>query len=354
MKHNDRDRRQIMPKEGREARIFHGAIVGFGNAALHAHLPAWQHSKYFKIVAVVEPDPERARLASGLIPGASIYADMGPAIAHGDLDFVDICTPSYTHAGLAEKALGAGLHVLCEKPLVTSFESLERIEAAKPSGCVLFTVNNWKHAPIWIKTEDIVSEQKLGPIQSISLIVLRPPNSGGGISDWRRRAETAGGGILLDHGWHQLYLVRSLMTAVPLSVSAKMEYAGSIEETVDLSVRFHAAEARVHLTWRASSRQNRGEITGPNARILINDDHLVALARASAEVRHNFPEHLSGGSHHPAWMEKVVENFQTEIIDETIRGTNLAEARWCARVIHCAYQSSREGSRDVRVDDCAL
>ncbi len=193
----------------------------------------------------------------------------------------------------------------------------------------------------------------MGSIRSVSLAVLRPPNSGGGISDWRRRAETAGGGILLDHGWHQLYLVRSVMNETPVFVSAKMEYAGGIEETADLLIRFHAGEARLHLTWRASLRQNRGEIEGENGRILINDDHLVALASGSPETRHDFPEALSGGSHHLAWMERVVEDFRREILDETIRGANLAEARWCARLIHCAYQSSREGSRDVRVDGLA-
>jgi predicted dehydrogenase len=338
----------------KDGRVLRGALIGFGNAALHAHLPAWHHIEQFRIDAVVEPDPERARLARELIPGASVYADIEPALAPGDLDFVDICTPSYSHAGLVEKALSAGLHVLCEKPLVTSFESLKRIEAARPSGCVLFTVNNWKHAPLWVKTQELLSEKGLGSIESISLAVLRPPNSGGGVLDWRRRAETAGGGILLDHGWHQLYLIRSVVTEAPLYVSAKMDYAGKIEETVDLSIRFHVGEARLHLTWRAPSRQNRGEIAGKNGRILINDDHLVALTGGSPEARHDFPEPLSGGSHHPAWMGKVVENFRREIIDETIRGANLAEARWCARLIHCAYQSSREGSRDVRVDDLAI
>jgi predicted dehydrogenase len=330
-----------------KGRVLRGALIGFGNAALHAHLPAWQRNKHFKIEAVVEPDAERARLARELIPGASVYADIGSAVTPGDLDFVDICTPSYSHAELIEKAFRAGLHVLCEKPLVTSIESLERIEAARPSGSVLFTVNNWKYAPLWIKTQELLSEKSLGPIRFVSLAVLRPPNSGGGISDWRRRAETAGGGILLDHGWHQLYLIHSVMNVSPIAVSAKMEYAEGIEETVDLVIRFHAGEAKLHLTWRASSRHNRGEIAGENGKILINDDHLVALTSERAETRHDFAEALSGGSHHPAWMEKVVEDFHREILDETIRGANLAEARWCARLIHSAYQSGREGSRDI-------
>ncbi|HUJ88960.1 MAG TPA: Gfo/Idh/MocA family oxidoreductase [Syntrophorhabdales bacterium] len=343
----------MMHQDGRRGGVLKGALIGFGNVALQAHLPAFRQNKHFRIDVVVEPDPERARLARELIPGVSVYTDIEPAILRNALDFVDICTPSHSHADLAEKACRAGLHVLCEKPLVTSIEGLERIEAAKASGCVLFTVNNWKHAPLWIKTRELLSEKRLGSVVSVSLTVLRPPNSGGGISDWRRRAETAGGGILLDHGWHQLYLLRSVMNKTPVVVSAKMEYAGNIEETADVLIQFHAGEARLHLTWRASLRQNRGEIKAENGTLLINDDHLVALASGSPETRHDFAEALSGGSHHPAWMERVVEDFRREISDETVCGANLAEARWCARLIHCAYQSSREGSRDVRVDNFA-
>jgi predicted dehydrogenase len=340
-----------MREKRQKGGVLRGALIGFGNAALHAHLPAWQRNHRFRIEAVVEPDPERARLARELIPGASVYADIESAVARGDLDFVDICTPSYSHADLTEKAFRAGLHVLCEKPLVTSIESLKRIEAVMPSGSVLFTVNNWKYAPLWIKTRELLSEKGLGSIRSVSLAVLRPPNSGGGISDWRRRAETAGGGILLDHGWHQLYLIRSVINESPIAISAKMDYAGGIEETVDLVIRFHAGEAKLHLTWRASSRHNEGSIEGESWRILINDDHLVALTSEPTKTRHDFDEALSGGSHHPAWMEKVIEDFHREILDETIRGANLAEARWCARLIDCAYQSGREGSRDIRIDD---
>ena len=339
-----------MREKRQEGRVLRGALIGFGNAALHAHLPAWQGSEHFRIDAVVEPDPQRASLARELIPGASVYADIESVISRGDLDFVDICTPSCSHVALAEKACRAGLHVLCEKPLVISIEGLERIEAARASGCVIFTVNNWKYAPLWIKTQELLSEKRLGSIRSVSLTVLRPSNSGGGISDWRRRPETAGGGILLDHGWHQLYLLRSIMNEAPLVVSAKMEYAGGVEETVDLLIRFRAGEARLHLTWRASSRQNRGAIEGEKGRILINDNHLIASMNGFPETRHEFSEALSGGSHHPAWMERVIEDFGKEILDAKVQGTNLAESRWCAQLIHCAYQSSREKSRDVQAD----
>ncbi len=329
-----------------------GALIGFGSAALHAHLPCYERTERFSIEAVVEPDAGRAEQARRYLRSASIYDRLEPLLEEDRLDFVDICAPSHTHAELVERALGAGLHVLCEKPLVTSFESLKRIEAAHPAGCVLFTVNNWKHAPLWLSAEDIIRQEMHGGVRSVFLSVRRTPASGGGLTDWRR-AGLGHGGILLDHGWHQLYLLHSIVNDLPVQVSAVMSFNGSTDEIADLTIRFSSVEARLHLSWRADARSNHGEIAGDHGRILINDDHLIFLPRNNGGMRHDFDEALSGGSHHPRWMERVFDDFYSEIIDEGVRGRNLDEARWCARLIDLAYKSGREGSHCIRVDDGA-
>jgi predicted dehydrogenase len=335
--------------ERHDDRPLRGAFIGFGNAAARAHLPAWEGNDDFRIVAVAEPDPERARLAAQLLPHADLYRETGPLFCRNDIDFVDICAPSGFHEELVKTACRAGLHVLCEKPLVTSPGGLAMIDEANALGSVVFTVNNWKHAPLWVKTFQLLSEGRIGIVRHVSLAVLRPPNSGGGLTDWRRRREIAGGGILLDHGWHHLYVIRSLMNEAPETISAGMSYAGGVEETVTLTMTFRAAQANVFLTWQGASRRNHGTIRGEKGEILIEDDHLILLTDSPA-VRHDFPEALSRTSHHPEWMEEVIKGFRREIIDEEARGENLAEARWCSRVTHLAYQSSREGSRPVRSD----
>ncbi len=337
---------------GNADRPLRGALIGFGNVAVRAHLPIWEGSDRFRIVAVVEPDSERASMAAQLLPHADVYGDTDPLFLRADIDFVDICSPSGFHEELVETACRAGLHVFCEKPLTTSPEGLGRIDAANASGRVVFTVNNWKHAPIWVKTAQLLSEGRIGSIESVSLSVLRPPNSGGGLSDWRRRRESAGGGILLDHGWHHLYVIRSMMNEVPEAVAARMKYAGDIEETVDMAIRFRSAEAHVFLTWLGTSRRNHGSIRGDRGEILIEDDHLILLTNGPA-IRYQFSEALSRASHHPAWMHKVVGDFRREILDEEARGENLAEARWCSLVTHLAYQSSREGGTPIPVDGLA-
>lgn len=324
-----------------------GVLIGFGNVAEHVHLPLFQKSGHFVIDAVVDPCSERAKRAQDLLPGAMIYSDIDQVITNNNLDFVDICTPPCFHGELALKAIRAGFHVLCEKPLVTSFEIVpDLIEAAQKHQKVVFTVNNWKYAPLWARAIELVHQGRIGAVQSISLSVLRTPDSGGGLSNWRRVAEIAGGGILLDHGWHHLYLVLSIMKEVPLSAAARMQYldGSNLEDEVDLVVRFKNAKAHLHLSWRSSQRQNYGVIKGEKGMIRINDDHLILHVEGFASSRYDFSEALSGGSHHPEWMRPVMEDFCREILDKNVRGANFTEAKRCAQLTSLCYRSQQRGS----------
>lgn len=331
-----------------------GAILGFGNVAIHAHLPAWKADPRFRIEAVLEPDAGQAKLARDLLPGSRVYSRVEPLLVENELDFVVICTPPCFHGELILKACREGLHVLCEKPLVTFPEKFQEIErAARDFGRVIFTVHNWKYAPLWTKAIELVHSNRIGAVRSLSLSVLRPSQSGGGVSNWRRSAALAGGGILFDHGWHQIYLMLSMMREPPLSLSARLDCTrepGPLrDETADLMMQFKGGEAKLHLTWKASVRRNDGLIRGDAGILFINDDHLILSADHYPSVRYDFPEALSGSSHHPEWMKPVIEGFLHEVEDARARGANLAEARWCAELIRLAYQSDREGSRLIPV-----
>jgi len=329
-----------------------GAIIGLGNVAIHAHLPVWQRSEDFTIEAIVEPAPERAEMGRRLLPQARIYPSMESLLSElseNGLDFVDICTPPCFHAELVLAACSSGLHVLCEKPLSISTEELTEIQQlAQQTQKVVFTVNNWKYAPLWVKATELIREKQIGTIQSISLNVLRSPNSGGGASDWRKCIGIAQGGILIDHGWHNLYLILFLLQEFPLSLAVRMEASSGsntgLEETVDLQMRFPEAEARLHLTWQADCRRNYGTIVGSEGSLFVNDDHLVLHSGDSLPVRFDFSEALSAGSHHPEWMTPVVRNFGREIAEPRYRGANLTETLWCSHLINLAYRSNREAN----------
>src|SRR5262245_63195166 len=100
-----------------------GAILGLGNVAVHAHLPGWRARSDVEIVAATDPAPGRMEMAARVLPGARWYDSAEDLLAAERLDFVDICAPPSSHAGLVAAALDRGLDVLCEKPLVSDPEA---------------------------------------------------------------------------------------------------------------------------------------------------------------------------------------------------------------------------------------
>ncbi|MBF0477655.1 MAG: hypothetical protein HQK59_17880, partial [Deltaproteobacteria bacterium] len=62
-----------MPEHNSPGRPLRGAVIGFGNVAINAHVPLWQQNPNFDIEAVVESSPARAALVSQVLPGATVY-----------------------------------------------------------------------------------------------------------------------------------------------------------------------------------------------------------------------------------------------------------------------------------------
>jgi predicted dehydrogenase len=164
----------------------------------------------------------------------------------------------------------------------------------------------------------------------------------------------AGGGILLDHGWHALYIVLRWLRQAPSSVAAVLEKRAhpewSVEDTA--TIRLHASEAvvEIFLTWASPSRANSAVIEGSLGTICVDDDTL-RLTSGGREQHWTFDQPLSQGSHHPDWFSRVRDGFLREISWETRQGENLAEASLCAQLLHLAQESHARGGGPVAVGD---
>jgi predicted dehydrogenase len=97
--------------------------LGFGRR----HIQAYQRLPGVRVVALVAQNTDRleqARLEYG-IPTA--YTDDATLYEREQLDLVSICTPDRLHAEQALRALWAGVHVLCEKPIATTLEEASQL-----------------------------------------------------------------------------------------------------------------------------------------------------------------------------------------------------------------------------------
>lgn len=334
----------------RRPRSLRGAIVGFGNVAAEGHLPAWRQHKLSTIVAVCDPSEARLALAAEALPAARRYATVDELLLNERLDFVDVATPPASHTAIVLAALAKHVAVLCEKPLTTRWEEFRQIRsAARAARAVVFTTHNWKYAPIIRTAKRALRRGDLGAVSHVRLETIRtaPPSDAGSESTWRLDPAAAGGGILVDHGWHAFYLACHLADAQPVAISAvtsqrKFTTAG-VEDTAECTIEFPSARAEILLTWAGDARRNTGIVTGSLGTLTIADDTLITAIGERPPVETRFAQPLSAGSYHPDWFATMLDDFHAELHDPAVRGNNFREAEACCRLLERGYQSSASG-----------
>ena len=337
-----------------------GGIIGLGNVAIHGHLPGWLDRPDVLIAAAADARPGQRAECQRLLPEARWYDSPDELLEGEPLDFVDICTPPSSHAPLIERALDRGLHVLCEKPLVSSREELRAVAGASSrAGRVLFAVHNWHHAPMIRRATELVRDGEIGPLRSVLWETLRtrPAVAGDGRDqNWRVDPAVSGGGVLTDHGWHVAYIVPAWMGARPLTVAARLETrrhaAFAVEDTAAVRLAFPEATVDILLTWAADERGNRVELEGTEGRIELMGDTVV-LSRGGVERRFTCPPALSDGSHHPEWFHQVADDFLACMAVGKVAG-NLAEAELCVEIVARARQSSERAGEPLACEATAV
>lgn len=327
-----------------------GAVIGFGKIAESTHVPALAAAG-LEVVAVAEAVPARREAAARALPGVRVVADLEALLAGGGrLDFVDVCTPPHLHFAAAQAAAGAGLHVLCEKPLVTrSADGAALATLAERQAVVVACVHNWTQAPILVRAREIVHSGALGELREMDLETLRtqPAAVATDAGNWRIDPERAGGGILFDHGWHGMSILVRTVGAKPRAVSGRIEKRKfrelAVEDTAEVRLEFAGgARARFGATWAAAQRLNRCRIVCARGTIEIENDRLRWPGGEET-----FEESLAGGGYRPAWTAGIVREFVTEIEKPALRGRALTEALTCLRLLVATYESAARGGAPI-------
>ena len=321
--------------------MLRGAIIGFGEVALHGHWPAYADSREVKIVAVVDRTEERRRIARESLPGVATFATIEELAAVATIDFVDICTPPALHGELMLDALARGWNILCEKPLLLDLVELEKARnVARESGRAVVPVHNWKYAPIVRRATEILRSGAIGPLRGVEIETLRIQDCAVADPDhpnWRRDPTIAGGGVLMDHGWHAIYLARHWFGEGPSNVRASLHRPTpqEVEDEATLTLVFPSGHAKIFLTWRADVRRSTMRLTGERGEIAIDDDTL-RIAGESIQ----FESGLSAGSHHADWFAAMLPDVIASFHRSEAALESFEEAALCLSVIQRAYQMS--------------
>jgi predicted dehydrogenase len=327
-----------------------GAIVGFGEVAQHGHWPAYAASNELSIVAVVDRTAERRRLAERLTPPPRTYDSLDALAGSETIDFIDICTPPALHAEPMLAALASGWHVVCEKPFLLDPVVLAHVRArASERGLAVVPVHNWKHAPIVRDATTRLRAGAIGRLVRVDIEVERLRDFTGADPirpNWRRDPAVAGGGILMDHGWHAAYLTLHWFGDRPQQVDARFHRpeADGVEDEADVRLSFAGGDASIRLSWNGSTRRNTIRLTGDSGTIELADDRLIQTGAGGIDDV-TYPAALSAGSHHADWFAAFIPQLAACFRDPESSRAAFDEAAACLDIIQRAYQVEYRVSR---------
>jgi predicted dehydrogenase len=208
-------------KLGRRLRI---AVAGGGEGAVigGVHRTAMAFDGHFEIVAgALSSKPEKSRKQGAELGLARIYDD-AIAMIRGEqgradrVDAIAIMTPNDSHFSIADAALDAGFHVICDKPLAnTSRDAILLRDKAAAKNLLLAVTYNYSGYPMVRQARHMVTSGELGRIQMVEVRCVQG-NLGAGIENsgnipksvaWRLNPEQGGQHhLMLDVGTHSHHL----------------------------------------------------------------------------------------------------------------------------------------------------
>lgn len=327
-----------------------GAVIGLGNIAFGSHLPIYQnHAQYVDIVAGCDRSSQNLEKFSALFPEAGVYTSGDELFASHELDFIDICTPPDSHCSLIEKAAQRGIGVLCEKPLATTLEEMERIIATVTKNRIIFVpCHQYRYSPQWRALMTLIDRGKIGrPLHIHFEVLRRKPNPGNAhwMSDWRIVRSRSGGGITLDHGIHLFYLATLLM-GIPRTISSRnisfIHGQNGVEDTAWIVIEHAGGISKLDLTWASFQRRILYRVLGEKGEILLTEDALRVIDE-DGKIKKYDMEPFSKDSKHTGWFRDLIGNFLYRVKQNQVDFSPLEEA---ANTLKCAltvYRSSQEG-----------
>jgi predicted dehydrogenase len=224
-----------MPPEGHVGdKALRLGFIGCGMIA-KPHAKALAQIPGVEIVGLNDIQPEAIKRLKEAVPQlqpAAEYSDYAEMLDREELDGVLILTPHSLHLRQILDALRRGLHVLVEKPMVTSVaEALEVKRAVEGSGLVFAVGYQRRTDGLFRYVKRMASEEGLGRPRYIEY-QLSQDWTGLARGSWRLDAKASGGGFLMDSGSHVVDMLIWFMGGLPRRIYALTRRDGYDVEVV--------------------------------------------------------------------------------------------------------------------------
>jgi len=311
------------------------AIIGCGRISQrHAeHI-----NKKGTLVAVCDVVKERADKLANKYNAIAYYSIEELLKAAGNFDVVSVCTPNGLHAEHSIKALGAGLHVLCEKPMALRVKDCElMISAAEKNNKRLFIIKQNRYNPPVVAVKKILDEGRLGKIYSMQLNCFWNRGADYYANSWKGTLKLDGGTLFTQFS-HFIDLLLWMIGDVKLvqSMMANYEHQGIIEfeDTGVVILQFvNGAIGTINYTVNSYSKNMEGSLTifGEKGTVKIGGQYLNELEYQNIKdytiadlpagnIANEYGNYVGSMSNH----DKVYDN----LIDVLLHNGSMTTSAW--------------------------
>lgn len=335
------------------SKIHSVVIVGFGGMGSY-HAKLIKETNSLEVVGTY--DLLEARRADSINAGYKVYESYEEVLADPAVEIVLIATPNDVHKEIAIRALQAGKHVICEKPVAMSKEELQdMLDAADAAGRVFMVHQNRRWDEDFLTIKKMYDQETIG---SLFQLESRVHGANGIPGDWRH-VKAQGGGMLLDWGVHLLdqllFMIDSKVISVSSSLSfilgndvddgfeAILQFENGIKAIVEVGTTNFITLPRWYvkgiegtgiiedwsLTGRLVTRNNEGEKIEPKPiRAGVGLTKTMAPPSEGATITEALPQPAELGSSFYDNFAAVIEGTAEPIVKnaEVMRVQNLIEA----------------------------
>ena len=302
-------------------------VLGCARIARLQVAPAILRCNEAELAAVASRDSAKRDEFRSLFGDFTPHASYETLIDDPAIDAIYIPLPNSLHCEWAIRAMRAGKHVLCEKPLaINTAQGDEMVRVARESGVLLMEAFMYRYTERMRKMEEILASGVLGPIRSINStfrFFLDRQNT-------IKEHPELGGGALYDVGCYPLNLIGLVTQSEPEAIA--VECAKSHGVDVNLSAVLRSTDgliATLHCGFNAFGR-NYSEIVGTEGALLVPDTFLDDAGQLTLLTKHGSESIAVAASDR---YGEEIRDFSTAILEGRLPKLGLEESLRNLRIL---------------------
>jgi predicted dehydrogenase len=314
-------------------------ILSTANIGVKKVIPALQQSRYGEVAAIASRSGESDREAADQLNISTAYASYEKLLQDAQIDAVYIPLPNHLHVPWAIKALEAGKHVLCEKPIGLSAAEARQLQqkAAQYPHLKVMEAFMYRFHPQWKNARQLIDEGSIGTLKTIHSFFSYFNNDPENV----RNKPNIGGGGLMDIGCYNISLSRYLFDDEPKRVVGHLEFDPDfkVDRLASGIMKFGAGTA----TFTCATQ--------------LNPDQRVTIYGTSGRIEIDIPFNMPPDQPATIWVhsgddkEKIIvdpanqftlegDAFARAILDDTDVPTPLDDAVHNMDVIDSIFESA--------------